>query len=168
MVGEEQAVGIVTLLDSRKPIEIRAPIGLLPAGFKEICLCTIPGVGAINATALLAAVGDGSAFARGRDLAAWLGLTPRQHSTGGKTKMLGISKRRNRHLRKQHIHGARAAMPNLAAKRTRKSDCGWQDLPARSHPNVAVVALAAKFGITGRTGGSESWFQMRCVTPIFL
>jgi len=70
-------------------------------------LSGIPGVGTINATALLAAVGDASAFARGRDLAAWLGLTPRQHSTGGKTKMLGISKRGNRYLRKQLIHGAR-------------------------------------------------------------
>ena len=54
-------------------------------------LATIPGIGVINATALLAAVGDGSAFAKGRDLAAWLGLTPRQHSTGGRTKLLGIS-----------------------------------------------------------------------------
>ena len=61
-------------------------------------LASIPGVGVINATALLAAVGDGSAFAKGRDLASWLGLTPRQHSTGGKTKMLGISKRGNRYL----------------------------------------------------------------------
>ena len=58
-------------------------------------LATIPGIGVINATALLAAVGDASAFANGRDLAAWLGLTPRQHSTGGKTKLLGISKRGN-------------------------------------------------------------------------
>ena len=73
-------------------------------------LATIPGVGVINATALLAAVGDASAFAKGRDLAAWLGLTPRQHSTGGKTKLLGISKRGNRYLRTQLIHGARAAM----------------------------------------------------------
>jgi transposase len=53
---------------------------------------------------------------KGRDLAAWLGLTPRQHSTGGKTKLLGISKRGNGYLRKQLIHGARAAMPHLAAK----------------------------------------------------
>lgn len=106
-------------------------------------LATIPGVGAINATALLAAVGDGSAFAKGRDLAAWLGLTPRQHSTGGKTKMLGISKRGNRYLRKQLIHGARAAMPHLAAKQTRMGV--WlRNLLARSHPNVVVVALAAK------------------------
>ena len=106
-------------------------------------LASIPGIGVINATALLSAVGDGSAFAKGRDLAAWLGLTPRQHSTGGKTKMLGISKRGNRYLRKQLIHGARAAMPHLAAKATRMG--AWlQQLLARSHPNVVVVALAAK------------------------
>jgi len=106
-------------------------------------LASIPGVGVINATALLAAVGDGSAFARGRDLAAWLGLTPRQHSTGGKTKMLGISKRGNRYLRKQLIHGARAALPHLAAKQSRIGI--WlQQLLSRSHPNVVVVALAAK------------------------
>jgi len=106
-------------------------------------LSSIPGVGVINATALLAAVGDASAFAKGRDLAAWLGLTPRQHSTGGKTKMLGISKRGNRYLRKQLIHGARAAMPHLAAKPT-KIGAWLQQLLARSHPNVVVVALAAK------------------------
>ena len=69
-------------------------------------LATIPGIGVI--TALLAAIGDGSAFAKGRDLAARFGLTPRQHSTGGKTKLLGISKRGNGYLRKQLIHGARA------------------------------------------------------------
>jgi len=106
-------------------------------------LASIPGVGVINATALLAAVGDGSAFAKARDLASWLGLTPRQHSTGGKTRMLGISKRGNRYLRKQLIHGARAALPHLAAKPTRMG--AWlQQLLARSHPNVVVVALAAK------------------------
>ncbi|MGO4404690.1 IS110 family transposase [Bosea sp. RAF48] len=106
-------------------------------------LSGIPGIGVINATALLAAVGDGSAFARGRDLAAWLGLTPRQHSTGGKTKMLGISKRGNRYLRKQLIHGARAALPHLAAKSTRMGD--WlRNMLARAHTNVVVVALAAK------------------------
>lgn len=106
-------------------------------------LSGIPGIGVINATALLAAVGDGSAFARGRDLAAWLGLTPRQHSTGGKTKMLGISKRGNRYLRKQLIHGARAALPHLAAKSTRMGE--WlKNMLARSHTNVVVVALAAK------------------------
>ncbi|WP_428523027.1 transposase [Pseudorhodoplanes sp.] len=59
-------------------------------------LASVPGIGTINATAPLAALGDGSAFTKGRDFAAWLGLTPRQHSTGGKTKMLGSSKRGNR------------------------------------------------------------------------
>ena len=106
-------------------------------------LATIPGIGVINATALLAAVGDGSAFAKGRDLAAWLGLTPRQHSTGGKTKLLGISKRVNGYLRKQPIHGARAAMPHLAAK-PNPSGAWLQNMLTRAHPNVVVVALAAK------------------------
>ena len=106
-------------------------------------LATIPGVGVINATALLAAIGDGSAFAKGRDLAAWLGLTPRQHSTGGRTKLLGISKRGNGYLRKQLIHGARAAMPHLAARPNQLGH--WlKDLLSRAHPNVVVVALAAK------------------------
>lgn len=106
-------------------------------------LATIPGIGSINASALMAAVGAGSAFDKGRDLAAWLGLTPRQHSTGGKTKMLGISKRGNKYLRKQLIHGARAALPHLATKPTRLG--AWlSDMLARSHPNVVVVALAAK------------------------
>ena len=106
-------------------------------------LATIPGIGSINASALVAAVGDASAFAKGRDLAAWLGLTTRQHSTGGKTKMLGISKRGNKYLRKQLIHGARAALPHLAAKPT-KLGAWLRDMLARSHPNVVVVALAAK------------------------
>ena len=63
-------------------------------------LATIPGIGVINATALVAAVGDARAFARGRDLAAWLGLVPRQVTTGGKPRLLGISKRGNKYLRK--------------------------------------------------------------------
>jgi len=78
---------------------------------------------------------------------AWADPSPalhrRQHSTGGKAKLLGISKRGNRYLRKQLIHGARAAMPHLAAKPTRMG--AWlHQLLARSHPNVVVVALAAK------------------------
>jgi transposase len=112
-------------------------------------LATIPGVGVINATALLAAVGDASAFAKGRDLAAWLGLTPRQHSTGGKTKLLGISKRGNRYLRTQLIHGARAAMTHFANKPTPTG--AWvRGLLARAHPNVVVVALAAKLARIAR------------------
>ena len=106
-------------------------------------LLTIPGIGALNATALVAAVGDASTFGRGRDLAAWLGLVPRQATTGGKPRLLGITKRGSRYLRKMLIQGARAAMPTL-----RKSDTqlgAWlRGLLARSHPNIAVVALAAK------------------------
>ena len=95
-------------------------------------LATIPGIGMINATALLAAVGDGSAFAKGRDLAAWLGLTPRQHSTGGRTQ-LRISKRGNKYLRTQLIHGARAALTHFAKTPTRMA-MDSQPLVAGLHP----------------------------------
>lgn len=110
-------------------------------------LTSIPGIGALNATALVAAVGDGATFDKGRDLAAWLGLVPRQATTGGRPKLLGITKRGSRYLRKMLIQGARSAMPSLA-----KSDTGvggWlRGLLARAHPNVAVVALAAKMART--------------------
>ena len=106
-------------------------------------LATAPGTGAINATALLAPVGDGSAFSRGRDLAAWLGLTPRQHSTDGKTKLLGISKRGNSYLRTQLIHGARAAMTHFASKQSPTG--AWvRQLLTRAQPNAVAVAVAAK------------------------
>lgn len=68
----------------------------------------IPGIGPIVATAIVAAIGNGTAFRKGRDFAAWLGLVPRQYSTGGKARLLGISKRGNIYLRKVLIHGARA------------------------------------------------------------
>jgi transposase len=69
-------------------------------------LATIPGIGVLNATALVAAIGNGQTFARGRDLAAWLGLVPRQATPGGKPRLLGITKRGNKYLRKLLIHGA--------------------------------------------------------------
>jgi transposase len=106
-------------------------------------LATIPGIGPMNATALVAAVGEGRAFARGRDLAAWLGLVPRQATTGGKTRLLGITKRGNKYLRKLLIHGARAVMARLAGSATPLG--GWlRGLLARAHPNTVVVALANK------------------------
>ena len=73
-------------------------------------LTTIPGIGPLNATALVAAVGRADSFAHARDLGAWLGLVPRQHSTGGKPRLLGISKRGNVYLRTLLIHCARAAL----------------------------------------------------------
>ena len=81
-------------------------------------LLTIPGIGPLNATALVAAIGKAETFGRGRDLAAWLGLVPRQMTTGGKPKLLGISKRGNGYLRKMLIHGARAALPTLSKSET--------------------------------------------------
>lgn len=106
-------------------------------------LATIPGIGVLNATALVAAVGNAEAFARGRDLAAWLGLVPRQITTGGKPRLVGITKRGNKYLRKLLIHGARSAMPTLAAGRTPLGS--WlRGLLTRVHKNAAVVALANK------------------------
>lgn len=106
-------------------------------------LATIPGIGVLNATALVAAVGTAHTFARGRDLAAWLGLVPRQITTGGKPRLVGITKRGNKYLRKLLIHGARSAMPALAASSTPLG--GWlQGLLKRMHKNAAVVALANK------------------------
>jgi transposase len=106
-------------------------------------LATIPGIGVLNATALVAAIGDAATFKRGRDLAAWLGLVPRQASTGGRPKLLGISKRGNKYLRKLLIHGARSVMPSLLSSDTPLG--GWlRGLVGRVHKNVATVALASK------------------------
>lgn len=106
-------------------------------------LTSIPGIGVLGATALVAAVGDGEAFGRARDLPAWLGLVPRQMTTGGKPRLLGITKRGNRYLRMLLIHGARAAMATLSKQETPLGQ--WlRDLLARAHRNVAIVALAAK------------------------
>ena len=82
-------------------------------------LTSIPGIGALNATALVAAVGDAETFARGRNLPAWLGLVPRQATTGGKPHLLGITKRGSKYLRKMLIQGARAALPTLSRSNTR-------------------------------------------------
>jgi transposase len=106
-------------------------------------LTTIPGVGAIVASALVAAVGQAESFGRGRDLAAWLGLVPQQFTTGGKPKLLGISKRANKYLRRQLIHGARAALPYVAERDTPLGR--WaKGLMSRAHRTVAVVAFANK------------------------
>ena len=106
-------------------------------------LLSIPGIGALNATALIAAIGKAETFSRARDLAAWLGLVPRQVTTGGRPRLVGINKRGNSYLRRLLIHGARAALPGLAAS---ESPLGtWlQGLLSRTHKNAAVVALANK------------------------
>ena len=103
----------------------------------------IPGIGPITATALISAIGDGKQFKRGRGLAAWLGLTPRQHSSGGKDRLLGISKRGDAYLRTLLIHGARAVLKVVGNKEDPRSR--WiQNLCGRRNKNIAAVALANK------------------------
>ena len=135
----------------REWAELDARIAALDREFVETArssaparrLATIPGIGALNATALTAAVGEAEDFASARDLAAWLGLVPRQTTTGGKARLGGITKRGNAYLRTLLIHGARAALPGLSRSETPLG--AWlRGLSERAHPNVVVVALAAK------------------------
>jgi transposase len=106
-------------------------------------LCTIPGIGPLGATALLAAVGDAKQFRRGRDLAAWLGLVPAQRSTGGKPTLLGVSKRGNPYVRRLLIHGARSCLVHLNRSTDRLGR--WlTELEGRMHTNKVIVALANK------------------------
>mgnify|MGYP003394199992 FL=1 len=103
----------------------------------------IPGIGPVIATALLCAVGDGKQFKRGRDMAAWLGLTPRQHSSGGKDRLLGMSKRGDTYLRTLLIQGAKSAL-NVIGNKTDPRSLWLKTLCCRRHKNIAVVALANK------------------------
>jgi transposase len=103
----------------------------------------IPGVGPLVATATVAAIGNGAAFHRGREFAAWLGLVPRQHSTGGKTQLLGISKRGNVYLRRLFIHGARAMLLRVKYDTGRLGQWAHQ-LELRAPRNKVIVAVANK------------------------
>ena len=110
----------------------------------EACrrLSTIPGVGIITATALVATIGDGRQFSSGRGLAAWLGLVPRQNSSGNKQRLGRISKRGDGYIRRLLIHGARA---NLRWAKAKKTCSAWlENLLARKPTNVVLVALANK------------------------
>lgn len=106
-------------------------------------LLAVCGIGPLTASALASALGDGQAFARGRDFAASLGLVPRQHSTGGRQRLLGITKRGDGYLRKLLVHGARAVLQH-AAKKTDPLSQWLNALATRKHPNVVIVALANK------------------------
>lgn len=106
-------------------------------------LMQLQGVGPVIATALVATLGQGQAFRKGRDFAVSLGLTPKQHSTGGRAQLLGISKRGDAYLRQLLVHGARAAV--RTADRRDDALSRWiQGMLARKHTNVVVVALANK------------------------
>jgi transposase len=134
----------------------------------------IPGVGPLVSTALVAAIGNGVTFRKGRDLAAWLGLVPRQYTTGGKPKLSGISKRGNEYLRRMFLHGSRSVVMQMESQQSALGSWLGQ-LAARAHRNVVVVALANKMArvawallntgghyhapdIEGRTG-KEAWLQ---------
>ena len=130
----------------------------------EACrrLDAIPGIGPIAATAMIAAIGNGTAFRKGREFAAWMGVVPREHSTGGKQRLLGITKRGNAYLRRLFVLGARAVLqkchnqpPGLRA---------WlAQLTARTHPNVAIVTLANKLARWhGQCLSEGSSITLRC------
>ena len=106
-------------------------------------LAAVPGIGPLTATAVLAPVGRPQAFQNGRHLAAWLGLVPRQYSSGGKEIFGGISKRGSRYVRTLLIHGARAVVQR-AARRTDTQGQWLCTLRRRKGTNVAAVALANK------------------------
>jgi transposase len=106
-------------------------------------IAAIPGVGLLSATAAVATMGDAKAFKSGREFAAWLGLVPGQTGTGGRVRLLGISKRGDKYLRTLLIHGARAVLTHS------KSPPEWlTELMKRRPKNVAVVAMANKMART--------------------
>ena len=128
-------------------IEVKAITEEIERVSQENALCRrllqIPGFGPLVSTATVAAIGNGAAFRRGRDFAAWVGIVPRQYSTGGKQKLFGISKRGNVYLRRMLIHGARAVLVRV------QYDTGglgqWvQRLAQRAPRNKVVVAIANK------------------------
>lgn len=132
-------------------LTINAQVAELEAELRDIAesddgckrLTSIPGIGAVTATAIVAAIGDGRMFKSGRDFAAWLGLVPRQHSTGGRSTLLGISKRGNSYIRTLLIHGSRC-MLRFFKKPTTAVGLWVTQLRGRTHANVAAVALANK------------------------
>ena len=104
----------------------------------------VPGIGPITASALVASIGDARNFDSGRQVAAWLGLVPRQHSSGGKANLLGMSKRGDSYLRTLLIHGARSVIYR-AGQKPESSACSWiNGVVSRRNKNVAAVALANK------------------------
>jgi transposase len=131
--------------------ELEARIATLNAEIEAIAatdmacqrLLSIPGIGVLTATAMVATVGDGKQFRCGREMAAFLGLVPRQYSTGGKPRLLGISKRGNTYLRMLLIHGARAVLRG-GDKRSDRLGPWLRELKARRPSNVTAVALANK------------------------
>ncbi|BDC45512.1 IS110 family transposase [Paraburkholderia terrae] len=140
---------IMTLVQRLRALEEEIVVaeGWIRSFMNRSALCqkiaTVPGIGPVTATAIVAAVGRADGFRNGRHLAAWLGLVPRQHSSGGKSQLFGISKRGDRYLRTLLIHGARSVLIRVSGKHDARSR--WlQELIARRGYNRACVALANK------------------------
>lgn len=141
------------LLDELEALEGR--IDALDARLRAICredekcrrLLTLPGVGPVVATALVASVGDGGQFKSGREMAAWIGLVPRQYSTGGKPQLGGVGRRANHYLRRQLVHGARAVALRLSTKNDMRS-AWFQSVIDRRGFNKGIVAMANKMART--------------------
>lgn len=138
----EQVSRIKQLETDIKAIERRLTQQLrVDADMKRVA--EIPGVGLLTATAAIATMGQAHAFKSGREFCAWLGLVPRQSGTGGKVKLLGISKRGDTYLRTLLIHGARSVLTHA------KQPGAWlQELKTRRPANVVIVAQAAKMART--------------------
>lgn len=134
----EQAQRIKALVQDIKAIEVRLAQRLKGnADMKRVA--QIPGVGLLTATAAIATMGQASAFKSGREFCAWLGLVPRQSGTGGRVKLLGISKRGDTYLRTLLIHGARSVLTHA------KQPGPWlEQIKTRRPTNVVIVAQAAK------------------------
>jgi len=134
----------------------------------EACqrLVEIPGIGPVTATALIAAIGNGAAFRKGREFAAWMGVVPREHSTGGKQKLLGISKHGNSYLRRLFIQGARAVLQQRT-KQTPALSVWLAQLTIRAHQNVVAVALANKLArIAWAVLAKEEQYQPQALTSL--
>ena len=121
-------------------------------------LMAVPGIGPVVSSAMVAAIGDGAAFAKARDFGAWLGLVPKQVSTGDRTLLLGISKRGNRYLRTMFVQGARSVLLRRATWANHSFGRWLEAAAARLHGNVLAVALAHKlariaWGVLTREGG---------------
>ena len=112
----------------------------------KVCkrLQTIPGIGPINASLLYCHAGDPNHFASARHFSASIGLVPRQHASGGKERLLGISKKGNKHVRKQLVHGARAVYRQLCRTESASRLGRWLKRMQGKHPNKIIVALANK------------------------
>lgn len=137
------------LLDELDVLEAR--IARLDDRLRAVCrenetcrrLMTLPGIGPVVATALVASIGDARTFRSGRELAAWIGLVPRQYSTGGKSRLGGVGRRANHYLRRQLVHGARAVALRLTGKTDRRSRW-FQAVIDRRGFNKGIVAMANK------------------------